>query len=73
MANLVNVKTFNTRLEAEVAKSFLKSKNIQAFVLGDDAGGAYPFPFKPSNTGVKLLADKKYSSKAKRFLKESGK
>ncbi len=40
--DLVVVHTFNTRPEADVAKSALDAAGIEAMVLGDDAGGVYP-------------------------------
>jgi hypothetical protein len=39
---LVRIKTFNSRLEAEIAKSYLASKGIESFVHGDDLGGMRP-------------------------------
>jgi len=54
----ITVSTFQTRTEAEVAKGFLKSNGIDAFVLADDLGGAYQFPFQPNITGVKLQVKK---------------
>lgn len=49
----VIVESFSTRLEAELAAGVLESEGIRAFVVADDAGGAYP----PLQTvrGVKLL------------------
>ena len=36
------LKTFNSRIDAELAKSFLKSNGIKSMVLADDAGEMYP-------------------------------
>ncbi len=36
------VEKFSTRLEAEMAAGLLEAEGIQALVLADDAGGAYP-------------------------------
>jgi hypothetical protein len=38
----ITVKTFLTRAEAEVAKSFLAANGINAKVRADDAGGMRP-------------------------------
>lgn len=42
---LQTIKTYGSRLEAEVAKSFLTSSGIIAVVISDDAGGMYPPSF----------------------------
>lgn len=49
----VIVESFSTRLEAELAAGVLESEGIRAFVVADDAGGAYP-PLQMVR-GVKLL------------------
>jgi hypothetical protein len=41
-SDLVVVETFNSRPEADMAKSALEAAEIQAMVLGDDAGGLQP-------------------------------
>ncbi len=48
-------KTFTTRVEAEIHKGYLEAHSIKSQVTADDEGGGAPFPFQPSNTGVKLL------------------
>jgi hypothetical protein len=40
--DLVVVGTFNTRPEADVAKSALDAADIESMVLADDAGGVQP-------------------------------
>ena len=40
--DLVVVGTFNSRPEANVAKSALEAAGIESMVLADDAGGEYP-------------------------------
>lgn len=44
---------FPSRLEAELAKSYLESYEINSFIQADDAGGMYPAPLAPS-PGVNL-------------------
>jgi hypothetical protein len=36
------LKTFNNRIDAELAKSFLESNGIKSMVSADDAGEMYP-------------------------------
>lgn len=67
MTKLVVAKTFNTRQEAEVAKSFLEANEIKALITADDAGGMYPFQL--SSTGVKLLVSEKELKKAQKLLR----
>jgi hypothetical protein len=50
---MIQVGTYPTRSEAEIAKGALESAGIRATVESDDAGGAYPFSFG----GVRLLVD----------------
>ena len=53
MSDIVCVKTFSGRLEAEIAKGMLEAHGIRAMVAADDAGGFRPelaFSF-----GVRLL------------------
>jgi len=40
--SLVRIKMFNSRAEAEIAKSFLISKGIEAVIQADDLGGMRP-------------------------------
>lgn len=62
------VKTYQTRFEAEVAKSLLKANNIPAVVSADDEGGMAPFPMQVSSTGVQLMVDKEDFNKASKLL-----
>ena len=41
-SELVPVKTFLSRIEADLAKSALEAAGISALVRADDAGGARP-------------------------------
>jgi hypothetical protein len=36
------LETFANRMEAEMAAGWLESEGIEALVMADDAGGAYP-------------------------------
>jgi hypothetical protein len=68
MHDPVVVKLFTTRLEADIAKSFLEANDIMAFVTADDRGGATPFPMQPTPTGVKLLVKYSDAEKARKLL-----
>lgn len=43
MTDLVCVKKFGSRSEAEIAKGALNAEKIAALIQSDDAGGMYPF------------------------------
>ncbi len=54
MSELICLKTFANRLEAELAKSVLESNAIKASVSADDAGGMRP-DLGFTSGGVKLF------------------
>ncbi len=68
MSDLVCVKSFNTRTEAEIARGLVETSGILATITGDDAGGSYPFPIQLSPTGMKLLVKKEDETKAHELL-----
>jgi hypothetical protein len=51
-----SVATFPKRTEAEVAQGLLASAGIAAWVVADDAGGAFPFAF---SGGAQLLVEQR--------------
>jgi hypothetical protein len=51
-SDLVVVRTFASRIEAEIAQSALEADGIKAVVLADDAGGQYSSLWM---NGVRLL------------------
>jgi hypothetical protein len=63
---LKNLKTFNTRIEAEIAKSFLESQGIRSYIFSDDAGSMVPS--QDFITGVKLMVNKEDFKKTKEIL-----
>ena len=67
MADLVRIKTYQSRIEAELVKGFLESKNIKAMVSADDAGGAHPALLWATG-GARLLVKKKDIQKAIKVL-----
>lgn len=68
MDDLVVVKTFPSRIEAEIVKGKLEANNIKAMISADDAGGMYPFPLSPNSKGVELFVNKKNFDSAKKLL-----
>ena len=68
MAELICIKTYNNRYEAELAKGLLETNNIIATILADDAGGMRPHLLL-STGGVRLLVREKDSGKALEILK----
>jgi hypothetical protein len=69
MADLVTVKTFTTRVQAELVKGILEAENVPAIIFSDDEGGMMAYPFSLVK-GVRLQVRKADSQKAKKILKE---
>ena len=62
----VVLETFPSRIEAEMAQGILESEGIEAIVMADDAGGAYPmFQFI---RGVKLMVASEDEARAQEIL-----
>ncbi len=68
MEKLALIKIFNTRINAEIAKSYLESFGIKTVIFSDDAGQT--IASLQSVRGVKLMADKKNLQKAIDLLDE---
>jgi len=51
---MVQVGSYTTRSDAELAQTALAAAGIQSVVTSDDAGGAYPFDL---TGGARLLVD----------------
>ncbi|PIU28942.1 MAG: hypothetical protein COT09_03455 [Candidatus Hydromicrobium americanum] len=66
MDRLSVVKVFNSRIEAEIAKSYLESFGIKTEIFSDDAGQS--IASLQSIRGVKLLTNRKDLQKARRLL-----
>ena len=54
MANVIPIKSYSNRIEAELAKSFLEAKGIQAIVSADDEGSMNPWLLQATG-GARLL------------------
>lgn len=51
---MVQVGAYTTRSDAELAQTALVAAGIEAVVISDDAGGAYPFDL---SGGARLVVD----------------
>jgi hypothetical protein len=51
---MIEVATYNTRSDAELAQATLAAAGIPSVIAADDAGGAYPFDL---TGGARLLVD----------------
>ena len=67
MPDLVCIKTYNNRLEAELEKGLLDSRGIQAMISSDDAGGMRP-DLSWSTGGVRLLVKQEDADRALELL-----
>jgi hypothetical protein len=70
MRDLITVKVYQSRTEAEIDRGLLHSQNIDTIIESDDAGGMRSFPFSYSY-GVKLKVHPKQLSEAKKLLSVS--
>lgn len=65
--DLICVKTFNSRVEADLARGFLEANGVNAVVSTDSAGGVeLGLEFMP---GVRLLVKRKDASTAVELLR----
>ncbi len=67
MEKLICIKTYSSRIEAELARGLLAGEGIKAIVSADDAGGARP-DLLWGTGGAKLLAKEKDKEVAIRIL-----
>ena len=66
-SDLVVIGTFNSRPEADVAKSALDAAEIESMVLGDDAGGMQPGLWE--GRGVAVVVNRADEEAAREILK----
>jgi hypothetical protein len=62
---MVEVASFATRTDAELAQAALAAAGIQSELWADDAGGAYPFDLAG---GARLLVDEADAADARSVL-----
>src|SRR5512139_3687080 len=62
----ITIETFPNRISAEMAAGLLESEGIEAMVLADDAGGAYPM--LQYIRGVRLLVAPEDEAEAREIL-----
>jgi len=67
MAKKVVIRNFKNRLEAELAKGYLKAEGLDVSISTDDAGGMYP-QLALLTGGVRLLVDDTDMLKAEALL-----
>jgi hypothetical protein len=63
---LVVVRTYTYRHEAEVGRSMLEGNNVDAVISADDAGGIQPA--LGAATGARLLVKRRDEHKARQLL-----
>ncbi len=63
------LKSFNNRIDAELAKSFLESSGIKSLIMADDVGEMYPAA--SIYWGVKLFVNDKDFEIASNLIKDS--
>jgi len=66
----VVIETFSSRAVAELAAGLLESEGIEALVMADDAGGAYPM--LQFVRGVRLLVAAEDEERAREILSDQG-
>ena len=66
---MITVKTFNSRIEAELAKGLLESEGIHSIVTADDQGGLVPG--MAFSNGVELKVNPEDAEESRRLIIES--
>ena len=62
-ADLIVVHTFNSRPEAEMAKSALDAAGIEAMVVADDAGGTQPGFWESRGVAVVVASENEQAAR----------
>lgn len=68
MVDHVCIKTYNTRIDAEIDRGVLESQKIQSIILADDEGGMLPLPL--GAFGIRLMVRKEDIKSAQEILNE---
>ena len=66
---LVTVKIFNTEIEAELAKAYLESQNLESFTFGNVLANTYNL-FNTTSGGVQLKVSEENFEEATRLLQQ---
>lgn len=69
MSDLLIIKAYPLRINAEVDKSYLESQGIKSIIEADDAGGMRQFPFAYKFGAVLKVLEKDFK-KAKKLLEK---
>jgi Putative prokaryotic signal transducing protein len=64
---MIQVGTYPTRSDAELAQTALAAAGIPSVIAADDAGGAYPFDL---SGGARLLVDETVAEDARAVLSD---
>jgi len=67
MTELICIKSFNNRAEAELARGLLETQGVEAIVYADDAGGMRPHLMMGMG-GARLMVIKNDEKRAKNIL-----
>ena len=67
MSDLINIRTFTQRFEAEIAQGLLAEEGIESFILADDCGGQRP-DLALRMDAVQLLIREEDSERAREAL-----
>ena len=63
---MIEIGTYPTRSDAELAQSVLAAAGIRSEIAADDAGGAYPFDL--TGSGARLLVEESDAEDAAAIL-----
>ena len=68
MSDLINVRTFDQRFEAELVQGLLSAEGIESIIVADDCGGQRP-DLSVRMNGVQLVIRQEDAEKANEILK----
>ena len=68
--NLTCIKTYHTRIDADMAKSYLEANGIKSEVLADDCGTLRPHMLVGAS-GARLMVNEQDAQKAGEILENS--
>jgi len=68
MSDLINIRSFYHKHEAELVKEILSEQGIESIIKADDCGGMRPH-LTLGTAGIQLLINKEDFEKAEKILK----